>query len=83
MRVLRRIQLAGILEMHASRKVVFSPQWCLEAQDFILNGGQLSEPKAYNLNTDFGNDLEEPLRNHDLPEQGLWSDYDEESNVIF
>jgi hypothetical protein len=83
MRALNRIQLAGIFEIQASSKVVFSPQWCLEAQNFILNGGELAEPAAYALGTDFGDDLEEPLRNHDLPEQGLWSDYDRHSNVSF
>ncbi|KAH0283786.1 hypothetical protein M436DRAFT_68581 [Aureobasidium namibiae CBS 147.97] len=83
MRALKRIQLVGICEIHASEKVIFSTQWCLEAQNFIINGGQLSQPEAYDLDTDFGPDGEEPLRNGDLPENGLWSDYDANANTCF
>lgn len=83
MRVLRRIQLVGICEIQASEEVIFSTQWCLEAQNFIINGGQLSQPGTYDLHTDFGPDAEEPLRNGDLPENGLWSDYEANVNFCF
>ncbi|KAI4731554.1 hypothetical protein E4T49_00522 [Aureobasidium sp. EXF-10728] len=76
LRVLRRIQLVGICEIQASEKVVFSPQWCNEAQAFIISGGQLSEPVGFDLSTDFEDVVEEPLRNGDSLENGLWSDYD-------
>ncbi|KAI4715594.1 hypothetical protein E4T48_08223 [Aureobasidium sp. EXF-10727] len=76
LRVLRRIQLVSLCEIQASEKVGFSPQWCSEARAFIISGGQLSEPVGFDLSTEFEGIVEEPLRNYDAPENGLWSDYD-------
>jgi hypothetical protein len=83
MKVLRRIQLVAIREIQASKEVMFSPKWCLEAKNFLVKGGELSEPAPYGLDTMFEDEIETPLRNGDLPEKGLWSDYDGESNVCF
>jgi len=83
MKVLRRVQFASIFEEHYDERVILSPEWCLEARDFILKGEQLSEPHHYPLEMYFRGGHEEPLRNGDLPEKGLWSDYDVHSNVCF
>ncbi|KAI4739875.1 hypothetical protein E4T50_09691 [Aureobasidium sp. EXF-12298] len=83
MSMLKRIQLVGIREFQAAEEVMFSSKWCLEAQDFLIKGGELSQPEAYDLSTHFEDDIEMPLRNEDVPENGLWSDYDAESNTCF
>ncbi|KAH0368665.1 hypothetical protein KCU65_g3815, partial [Aureobasidium melanogenum] len=87
MTALKRVQIVSICELDGQEKVTqYSPKWCSEAREFIFHGGVLPEPLPYDDDEDyddFKEYFEEPLRNYDLPEEGLWEDYDGNVNGCY
>ncbi|CAD0086005.1 unnamed protein product [Aureobasidium mustum] len=80
---LKRVQLIEISEIEVDEGMSpYTPKWCSEARDFILNGGVLPEPLAYDeeedvVDEEYSEKYWRPaLRKQDLPEEGLWEDYD-------
>ncbi|KAG9597774.1 hypothetical protein KCU77_g4158, partial [Aureobasidium melanogenum] len=84
---LKRVQIVSVCELEGEEEVTqYSPKWCSEAQDFVLNGGVLPVPLPYDDDDDydeFKGYVGSPLRNSDLPEEGLWEDYDGNVNTCY
>lgn len=86
MTALKRVQIVSICELDGDKEVTqYSPKWCSEAREFVMNGGVLPEPLPYDDDDydDFQEYFETPFRNQDLPEEGLWEDYDGNVNLCF
>ncbi|KEQ67445.1 uncharacterized protein M437DRAFT_37194 [Aureobasidium melanogenum CBS 110374] len=87
MTALKRVQIVSICELDGEEEVTqYSPKWCSEAREFIFHGGLLPEPLPYDDDEDYDNFkeyFEEPLRNYDVPEEGLWEDYDGNVNTCY
>lgn len=87
MEKLERVQLTGITETRESEMVTFSSEWCLKARNFLTKGTELPEPVPYDQFYEFeeerSSNCSSPLRNHILPEDGLWEEYDGEVNSYF
>lgn len=90
MAALKRVHIIKISEIEVDEDMSsYTPTWCSEARDFILNGGVLSEPSLYDKDDD-GDDVEyfqqydgSDLRQQNLPEEGLWDDFDRYVNPRF
>lgn len=84
---LKRVQIVSICELKGEGELTqYSPKWCSEAREFVFNGGVLAEPLPYDDDEDyddFKEYFEAPCRNQDLPEDGLWEDYDGNVNSCF
>ena len=80
MTALTNLHLSRIRLIDGPRSASLSGKWCREARNFVLDGGVLPEPyySADEDEEDGHNDHIEPsdLACRDLPEVGLWKDYD-------
>ncbi|KAI4760611.1 hypothetical protein E4T52_07483 [Aureobasidium sp. EXF-3400] len=87
MTALERLHLFGVWFIDGSTFRMFSEKWCYEASNFVLEGGVLPEPYTDEQEDEDGthNDhivLHDPTC-RDLPEDGLWADYDTKVNSVF
>ncbi|KAG9693901.1 hypothetical protein KCU95_g8688, partial [Aureobasidium melanogenum] len=84
MTALKRVQIVEIFEMEAGERVSpYTFKWWSEAREFILNGGALSEPLPIDedeYEDEYDEYYERSIRKLDLPEEGLWKDYDNNMN---
>jgi hypothetical protein len=79
MTALKGLRFFGIWVIDGSWADFFTYAWCLEARNFVLEGGVL--PESYTEHeyedSNYDDDIDRHNRTYrDLPENGLWSDYD-------
>ncbi|TIA45619.1 hypothetical protein D6C79_05581 [Aureobasidium pullulans] len=88
MKALVRVQFISLIQWVSDVPKMASPSWCTDAIDCVLRGEALSEPEYYYLSEAFdelelGEGCEGPRRYEDLPEDGLWEDFDGNVNFCF
>jgi hypothetical protein len=83
MTALKTMQIAYIRERKTSDIIQLSHRWWMRARSFVFEGGRLREPSPRDEEGDMFAHYEGPLRRYDLPERGLWKEYDTHVNSMF
>lgn len=87
MTALHTLQIAYLRERKGSDIVQLHSHWWLKARNFVTEGGKLQEPPPSDEERDTSKfhvrNVEDPLRHRELPEKGLWEEYDASVRGVF
>ena len=87
MTALERLQIAYIRQRKDSDIIDLSSNWWMPARDFVFEGGELLGPSLCDEERDTMKFREYynsgPHRSDNLPEKGLWEEYDIKVNSMF
>lgn len=87
MTALERMQIAYIRQRKNSDIIDLSSDWWMPARDFVFEGGELLGPSPRHEERDTANFrdcyISRPSRSNDLPEKGLWKEYDAKVSAMY